>query len=285
MPQHTTSDLSGLRSWLSAQPPTLGGQWVATLDDRKQEEAQFHDQDRVGHRDENPESSPNRRFYEAATTSIEHMDKWVAKRSPGAVFLDYACGNGIQTLRALRHGASLAVGIDISEVSVNNARESGEQAGFGDKAFFLQRDCEDTGLPDNTFDACLCSGMLHHLDLNRAFPELHRIMAPGGRILAMEALAYNPLIRWYRERTPELRTVWEAKHILSLREVNLAKKWFRVENIRYFLMAAPLATLLPEGTPRSLGIQLGHAIDAVATRVPLLQLWSWQFGFELVKEG
>jgi ubiquinone/menaquinone biosynthesis C-methylase UbiE len=272
-----------LRKWLDSQPWALGSGWVTDLEPRKQEEAGFHDADRIGHKDEVAGSTPNRRFYESANHVGEYMEQWFNKRVPGTVFLDYACGNGIQTLRALKHNAVLGVGIDVSEVSVSNARETASRAGVADRAYFLQRDCENTGLPDNSFTSCLCSGMLHHLDLNRALPELHRIMAPGGRVLAMEALAYNPFIRLYRSRTPELRTEWESQHILSLKDVKLAQRWFRVENIKYFLMAAPLATLLPSGMPRSIGLQLGHAIDAIATRIPLLQLWSWQFSFELVK--
>jgi SAM-dependent methyltransferase len=274
--------LLDLRNVLDREPLALGSTWLGTLDERKQDEASFHDGDRVGHHDENAESTPNRRYYEAAGIVVDHVDDWLDRRAKGRVFLDYACGNGLQTSRALRKGVALAVGIDISEVSVRNARDTIRKEGFGDRAYFLQRDCENTRLPSNTFDACLCAGMLHHLDLNQAFPELHRIMAPGGRILAMEALAYNPFIKLYRARTPQLRTEWESQRILSLRDVELAKRWFRVENVKYFLMAAPLATLLPRPVRRA-GLAVGHALDAVLTRTPLLQLWSWQFTFELVK--
>jgi SAM-dependent methyltransferase len=125
--------------------------------------------------------------------------------------------------------------------------------------------------------------MLHHLDLTRAFPELARIMRPGGRVLCVEALAYNPVIQLYRNRTPELRTAWEKDHILSMKEVKFAKQWFNVENVKFFLMSSPLATYLPAGPIRQAGIALAHGVDAIATLIPGLQLWSWQFAFELVK--
>jgi SAM-dependent methyltransferase len=148
---------------------------------------------------------------------------------------------------------------------------------------FLQRDCEDTGFPDRTFDAILCSGMLHHLDLARAFPELHRILKPGGRILCVEALSYNPFIQLYRNRTPELRTGWEKEHILGLKDVRLARRWFTVEHLRTHLMAAPLATFLPKGALRQAGLGVGHAVDQVLTRIPGFRWWAWQFTFELVR--
>jgi Methylase involved in ubiquinone/menaquinone biosynthesis len=217
------------------------------------------------------------------TTGMPGFKKW-ASVAP-ATFLDFACGNGLITIEAAKAGAKLALGIDISEVSVRNAEETAAAAGVSDRTRFLQRDCEDTGLPSNTFSACLCYGMLHHLDLTRAFPELSRIMRPGGRVLCVEALAYNPLIQLYRNRTPHLRTDWEKKHILSMREVRFAEQWFRVENVKFFLLASPVATFLPAGPVRRAGIQLAHLVDAAATRIPGLQLWSWQFAFELVKPG
>lgn len=273
-----------LRDWLDSQLPVHGDAWLDNLGERKVEEARFHDDDRAGHRDEeSPENSPNRRFYEAASPIRDHYANWMQRRARSAIFLDYACGNGSQTIAAVRAGASLAVGIDISEVSVRNATESAAIAGVSERTHFLQRDCEDTGFPDNTFDAILCSGMLHHLDLTRAFPELHRILAPGGRILCQEALSYNPLIQLYRNRTPELRTAWEKEHILGMKDVRFATQWFPVENLRFFLMAAPLATLLPAGFLRRAGLAAGHALDVVLTRVPGLRLWSWQFSFELAK--
>ena len=263
----------------------MGDSWVAQLETRKREEAEFHDAHREGHVNEQHGTSPNHRFYESASIVSEYIDAWLARwttKSP-ATFLDYACGDGRYTIKAAKAGAEVAVGIDISETSIRNAAENAALAGVADRAHFLQRDCEDTQLPAESFSSCLCSGMLHHLDLARAYPELARVMRPGGRILGVEALGYNPFIQLYRNRTPELRTDWEKQHILTMRDLNLARRWFKVENVRFFLMAAPLATLLPSGPLRRGFLVAGRVIDSVATRIPGLQLWSWQFAFELVK--
>jgi len=273
-----------LADWLDAQPIALGNSWVGRLEDRKRAEAEFHDDYRANHQNEQ-KTAPNQRFYDAASVVNDHVDDWIRKcpASGTGTFLDYACGDGTQTLKAARAGAKLAVGIDISETSIRNAIENAAAAGVSDRTRFLQRDCEDTGLPSGSFSSALCSGMLHHLELSRAFPELARLMERGGRILCVEALSHNPIIQLYRNRTPELRTEWEKSHILGLRELEYAKRWFMVENVRFFLMAAPLATLLPTGPMRSAFLRIGHAIDGVATRIPGLQRWSWQFSFELVK--
>jgi ubiquinone/menaquinone biosynthesis C-methylase UbiE len=274
-----------LLNWVKGQPVSQGSTWMQALEDRKREEAEFHDQYRAGHVNEQHGTSSNHRFYEAANVVDEYRAAWIRKWAsvPPGTFLDFACGDGLLSIEAAKAGASVVVGIDISEISVRNAAETAEKAGVADRTRFLQRDCENTGLPENAFSACLCAGMLHHLDLTRAFPELARIMRPGGRILCIEALAYNPVIQLYRNRTPHLRTDWEKKHILSMKEVRYAKQWFNVENVKFFLMSSPLATFLPAGPIRRGGIALAHLVDEVATRIPGLQLWSWQFAFELVK--
>jgi SAM-dependent methyltransferase len=269
--------------WIDGQARYLGDSWVANLEPRKQEEASFHDADREGHRDEVEKEVGNRRWYQAAEPVHRYFADWIAREAPGRTVLDYACGNGDMAIRFARAGAAITVGIDISEVSVRNAAENAERAGCGDRTRFLQRDCEATTFPADSFDRILCSGMLHHLDLNRAFPELFRILRPGGRVLCAEALDYNPAIKLYRRLTPQYRTEWETQHILSMRDVRVARRWFRVENLRFFLMAAPLATVLPAGPFRQIALGVGHALDGLLTRVPLLRLWSWQFSFELVK--
>jgi len=281
--QHS-SDALALREWVDAQEVSLGTSWVSHLEDRKREEAEFHDRYRTGHANEQRTSS-NHRFYEAANIVSDYAEEWLKRSAPRppATFLDFACGDGTQTIMAAKAGAALAVGIDISQTSIMNASENAALAGVSETTRFLQRDCEDTQLPSNSFSACLCSGMLHHLDLSRAFPELARVMRPGGRILCVEALGYNPVIQLYRDRTPALRTDWEKKHILTMREVNFAKQWFEVENVRFFLMAAPLATLLPSGPIRRAALSAGKLLDEVMTRIPGIRLWSWQFAFELVK--
>ena len=100
----------------------------------------------------------------------------------------------------------------------------------------------------------------------------------------MEALAYNPAIQLYRDRTPHLRTAWEKDHILGMRQVREAEQYFRVENLRFFCLASPLATLLPSGPLRRLGLTIGYGLDQILTRAPFLKFWSWQFSFELVRD-
>ena len=44
-------------------------------------------------------------------------------------------------------------------------------------------------------------------------------------VLGVEALDYNPLIKLYRQLTPDMRTEWEKAHILSLKDLRFAQKF------------------------------------------------------------
>ena len=43
---------------------------------------------------------------------------------------------------------------------------------------------ESLPLPDDSVDAVLANHMLYHVDRDRALPELHRVLRPGGRLFA-----------------------------------------------------------------------------------------------------
>jgi hypothetical protein len=119
--------------------------------------------------------------------------------------------------------------------------------------------------------------MLHHLDLSYAFPEMRRLLKPGGVVLGAEALSYNPLIKLYRRLTPQMRSKWEAVHILSYRELKFAKYFFEVRNIKHWTLVALVGFYVPVLLP------LCRWIDSVLMALPGIKLMSWMFTFELHK--
>lgn len=264
--------------------------WHARLSPRKRDEAGFHDwardpsletPDQVQNWEDN---HPNMKFYDTTQASARHREDWIRAEAPGRVFLDYACGRGNLATAAAQAGASLSIGIDISPVSVAGCRTRAEEAGLTNLRFVVG-DCERTGLPDNSIDRIITAGCLHHLDLSYAFPELRRILKPGGRIYAIEALAYNPAIQLYRRLTPKLRTAFEKDHILSLRELKFASRFFDVENVRYFHLASIAATPFRRTRAFPAILRTADAVDNAILRIPGLRRMAWQFSFELVKRA
>jgi ubiquinone/menaquinone biosynthesis C-methylase UbiE len=258
--------------------------WIASLEDRKIKELEFHNKDRdesivmeSKSNDTYEKFYGNKKYYKVTNRSVDYVDSWIAERcKSGGVFLDYACGNGGNAMKAAKAGASLALGLDISNVSVENCRQSAADLELENTRFF-QADAENTKLPDNSVDTIICSGMLHHLDLSFALPELRRVLKPGGKLLAVEALDYNPAIKLYRYLTPDMRTDWEKAHILSLADVAFAERFFDIGTMKYWHVVGYAAGKFP------LLMMPLDFIDRVLEKIPFIQRMSWIFTFELIK--
>lgn len=255
--------------------------WLQTLDGRKKAELEFHNRDRdpsfrqnVGEAGDTYERFyGNQKYYAATRRSNEYIFEWIATQAKGRIFLDYACGNGGYALHAAKSGAALSLGFDISDVSVENVRRRSQELGLTSNTRFFQADAENTKLPDASVDAVICSGMLHHLDLSYAFPELRRILKPGGRILAVEALDYNPAIKLYRYLTPAMRTEWEKAHILSLKDVAFAKRFFNVLDMRFWHVLGYVGGKFPALLPAL------DATDRLLEKTPYVNRMAWMFTF------
>jgi SAM-dependent methyltransferase len=263
--------------------------WMESLSPRKREEAVFHDTCRVGpdgdldRAEEHQAQHANKKYYATRDVSWEYIQQWIRRESPGRVVLDYCCGEGPAAFLAAEAGAALAVGIDISPQAIEICRQHAKARKFESRTRFMVDDCESTMLPDNSVDRILAFGCLHHLDLSYAFPELRRILKPGGKVFAVEALAYNPVIALYRRMTPHLRTAWEKEHILSLADLKFASRFFDVEHVRYFHLASVLATPFRNSRLFPFAMKVANAVDAVILRIPPISYLSWSFVFELVK--
>jgi ubiquinone/menaquinone biosynthesis C-methylase UbiE len=259
-------------------------EWLFSLEERKLQELEFHnrdrDQDLIKSYDKDmfEKSHGNKKFYKTVQLSSSYVENWIKQHSKGKIFLDYASGNGLNAIKAAKAGAELAIGIDLSDISIKNARKFAKEGGVSDNTYFVMGDCENTGLPSNCIDVCICSGMLHHLDLRYAFCELRRILKPGGVILARESLDYNPLIRLYRKLTPQMRTEWEAAHILTYKDLEFAKGFFVINEIRHWHLFSILGAYMPFALP------FLNLMDSFILKFPLIKKISWMLTFELQKK-
>lgn len=260
--------------------------WKKTLVDRKLKELEFHDRDRDSAFVEESKAQDtfekfygNKKYYKATKRSTDYVEKWIKGNGKDKVFLDYACGDGDNAILASQNGASLSLGFDISGVSVQNAKNKVKNLENGKNPIrFFQADAENTKLPDNSIDTIICSGMLHHLDLSYALPELRRILVPGGKLLAVEALDYNPMIKLYRMLTPDMRTDWEKAHILSLKDVSFASRFFLIGEMKFWHVIGYIGGKIPFLFP------ILDKIDWLLEKIPFIQRMGWIFTFELIKE-
>ena len=105
----------------------------------------------------------------------------------GVRVLDLGCGPGSLTCDiAARVAPGTVLGIDIAEVAVEAARTLARERELNNVRFEIG-DARSTGLPDESFDVVVISGVLTYLRApEQALAEAYRLLAPGGVIGARE---------------------------------------------------------------------------------------------------
>ena len=257
---------------------------LASDDLRKQREIDFHDQrerDRLhlGHH-ASSESIRTRSGTRSLRKSHEHVSEWLRANCPGKAALDYCCGLGGMSVELAGHGARVSA-FDISDQSARTARRALQDAGFAHRSDVYVMDAEKLAFAGNTFDIIVCSGVLHHLDLERAYRELARVLKPGGKIICMEALGHNPAIALYRRLTPHLRTEWEAEHILKIGDVKLARRFFARSEPRFFHLFSIASVFFRRTIFFRPLLTILEVLDGMVLKVPGVKLMAWQVIFEL----
>jgi 2-polyprenyl-3-methyl-5-hydroxy-6-metoxy-1,4-benzoquinol methylase len=243
---------------------------------RLQREAEFHD-----HVAEDDTRVPTQKFYAAARNSQEYFLERVFANVSGRRVLDYGCGTGSNTFELARRGA-MVTGIDISPGAIEVARRRAEADGLADRIDLHVMNAEALELPDNHFDQVCGTGILHHLDLDACYREIHRVLKPGGVSIFMEPMGHTALINWYRNRTPEMRT--EDEHPLMLSDIEHARSIYSKVDVKYFHITS-LATVPFRNSPLFGPLYaITETIDRVLMAlVPPLRGWAWMAVMTMTK--
>ncbi len=97
----------------------------------------------------------------------------------GQRVLDVGTGTGVLPRGMYGHGASFT-GIDISPGQVAVARRLSAERGMDIE--YRVAAAEELPFADASFDVVLAAMCFFYLDERRALPEIHRVLAPGGRL-------------------------------------------------------------------------------------------------------
>jgi SAM-dependent methyltransferase len=108
----------------------------------------------------------------------------------GRLALELGCGTGIFLEQVAESGARVR-GLDLSTDLLAHARR---RVAGRDNVRVVCGNAERMPFPDREFDAVYGSSVLHHLDLDPALRETHRVLKPGGRIVFAEPNIFNPQV-------------------------------------------------------------------------------------------
>ncbi len=248
-------------------------------EDRLEYEAKFHDN--------NDDRLKARRLSSLMVGDLfnephNHVFNVVREECPDKSVLCYGCGEGTFIHEMLFYGAKSITGIDISPGMIEKASSL-----FDDQRVnFLIMNCEQTEFDNNSFDLIVGIAILHHLDLNRAITEIHRLLKPGGKAIFLEPLGHNIFINLFRRLTPHARTPFE--HPLKMGDISLIKAVFKRAATKEYvflpLLAIPLKFMLPRNVFLKIINRLSKIDNFLLQHLVFLRYWFWIIVLELPKE-
>ena len=206
----------------------------------------------------------------------------------GKKILDYGCGRGQSSVKLLSLGADVC-GIDISPVYIAEATRSVEQKGFANNRYsFRVMDAHTLEYGNNTFDIVFGEGILHHLDIWIALNEIHRVLKTGGRVIMLEPLADNPLLRLFRLLTPHARTA-DERPLSKTDLISIVKNDFWNPEFSYCgIIEAPIAMLTSifiSNTQENRPLKIAHRMERWTHDHDLLLSWNQYVLLNLVKKN
>ncbi len=247
---------------------------MALTEDRIERERAFHNE-RFGHEERRAQS----KYYAAIRDGMDAFGARLRELAEGADLLAYGCGDTRSGLR-LAPVARSVHGIDISDVAIAASRADAAAAGVTNIAYSVAN-AEAMDFADASFDLVYGSGIIHHLDLEKSFSEISRVLRPGGRALFWEPLGHNLLVNAYRVLTPNARTPDE--HPLLKRDFDLAERYFGEVSTKFYGLTS-LATVPFKNSQLGEGLfKLTTGIDRALFRVPGVRWQAWYAMIELSK--
>lgn len=236
--------------------------------ERIQREQDFHDQ-----RFSDPSTRERKvdRFYKIASSIKDEYEHYLLENCQNKTVVEYGCGTGSYAFLLAQNGSRMVTGIDISSVAI-------EQTGFNIKqqpnlAFKLMN-AESLEFSDSSIDLICGTGILHHLDLDKAMYSISRVLQAEGQAVFIEPLGHNILINLYRRLTPSIRS--EDEHPLLKQDLLALNKYFDVVEIKYFYLSTLAASVFVNAPGFSLLVKALEFIDQQLFRLPILRQQAWQ---------
>jgi ubiquinone/menaquinone biosynthesis C-methylase UbiE len=235
-----------------------------------QREKQFHE---LYYKNPENRDAKTRGFYSITASVNNDYRDYLFQNCTGATILEYGCGTGSYAFTLSHNGAQKVVGIDISEVAIEQATEKARKLRCADRASFLQMNAESLQLSADSFDIVCGTSILHHLDLNKALASITQVLHKEGKAIFIEPLGHNSMINLYRRLTPSIRSADE--HPLLRSDFALIGQYFNKVEISYYylstLLAVPLAGL-PGFNKLVAGLE---TLDRTLFKMPLLSNQAW----------
>jgi ubiquinone/menaquinone biosynthesis C-methylase UbiE len=144
-----------------------------------------HSPKEVGTREYFDEVEARKYFVEPHIPGFAEFERWNGKK-----VLEIGCGIGTDTINFARHGAEVTA-VDLTEKSLEVARQRAKVFGLDDRIWFLQANAEELSsyVPANSYDLVYSFGVIHHTPHpERVLEQIRRFVSPGS---TLKIMVYN----------------------------------------------------------------------------------------------
>lgn len=107
-----------------------------------------------------------------------------------SIILDLGCGIGEFSIQLARRTTEKVIGVDITEASINCARQINHKSNID----YMVASAYELPFDNSSIDLVTGNAVLHHFHLEKAMPEIKRVLKPGGMLLFFEPNMLNPQI-------------------------------------------------------------------------------------------
>jgi len=193
-------------------------------------EAEFHDRWAA-------EIDPATALVDESFTAVTALENAYVARTFGDVrgqrILDYGSGAAEAGVWFAKQGANV-VAVDVSPGMLDAAKRLAAHHGVSIETRLVTG--PEIPADRSEFDRIYGNGVLHHVDLSAAIPELARVLRPSGVGCFIEPLSYNPAIAVYRHLAEAVRTPDERP--LRFRDIRRFEPYFHEVSHREFWLSS-----------------------------------------------
>ncbi|HEY5949347.1 MAG TPA: class I SAM-dependent methyltransferase [Kofleriaceae bacterium] len=168
----------------------------------------------------------------------------------GKSLLDFGCGMGEESVYLAKLGARVTA-IDISEIGVATVKRRAERHRLDIRAFEMR--CDPTSFPAASFDRVHGMGILHHVGIDAALAEVHRLLRPGGIGVFLEPMGDHPgieaaktFLMKHARFLGDFDDVTDHEHNLTWREIEDSTKRFSRSVAHPYHLMYRLKRFIPE---------------------------------------
>ena len=202
----------------------------------------------------------------------------------GMTVCDYACGDGADAVLLAANGARFIRAFDISNSAVEIVRRRARLCGIEAQLEVRQDNAEQLSYEANSFDAIYGSSVLHHLDIEKAAREVHRVLKPGGRAVFREPYEQSRLLAGiikliFRVSSLKPDAVSPQRQLNEADVVLLASIFSRV-NVKAFGLFNRVDRILKNTTVVE---NIGHLDALLLKNVPFLRTYARHIVIECIK--